>query len=78
MTRNQPRTIWEPPADLEPERCEVCGGEGHPFEIEIFHRGCRLKNAFPNAHKEKDGMLFFDPARMKENIKTLADHPENT
>jgi hypothetical protein len=45
--------------------CDVCGTRGDPLDIEVRHRSCRLKEAFPDAYAEKDGMLFFDPLKMR-------------
>jgi hypothetical protein len=63
------RLIWETDTDFEPETCELCGAEGHPFYIESFHRGCRLSEWFPNAYATKNGMLFFDPRKMREEFE---------
>jgi hypothetical protein len=64
---------WElPRIEGEPiVKCEICGGEGIADEIEIFHRGCRLSEAFPSAYEAKDGMLFFDPQKMREDLEKL-------
>ena len=62
---------WELPK-IEGEEvvaCEICGGEGVAAEIEIFHRGCRLGQAFPDAYEKKDGFLFFDPRKMREHME---------
>lgn len=61
--------IWEEETDFEPETCEVCGSEGHPLYIEIFHRGCRLSEWLPNAYEKKGGFLFFDPRKMREQLE---------
>ncbi len=53
----------------ELEKCEVCGVEADQLDIEIFHRACRFKRAFPDAYEEKDGLLFFDPAKMREQLE---------
>jgi len=55
----------------ELEKCEVCGAEAPPLDIEIFHRACRFKRAFANAYEERDGLLFFDPAKLTEQPETL-------
>ena len=41
--------------------CEHCGEElEDEFDLEIFHRGCRLKAAFPGTYKKENGLLIFD------------------
>ena len=55
------------------EKCDVCGAEGHTFDIEIFHRSCRFKAAIPDAYTRKDGLLFFDPVKMKEHLEKTKD-----
>ena len=77
MTKKFPRPPkgikWElPRIEGEPiVKCDVCGGEGIADEVEIFHRGCRLSEAFPNAYEKIDGMLFFDPRKMREDVEKL-------
>jgi len=59
--------------DEELEKCDICGAEGDPWEIEVFHRACRLKRAFPGAYREEDGLLFFDPEMMKQQMENGQD-----
>ena len=53
--------------------CEVCGTRGDPLDVEVRHRRCRLKAAFPDANEEKDGLMVFDPRKMREAIKAVGD-----
>jgi hypothetical protein len=32
-----------------------------------------LSQAFPNAYEEKDGMLFFDPRKMRDDADNVGD-----
>ncbi len=59
--------------DEELEKCEVCGAEGDPWEIEVFHRACRLKHAFPGAYREEGRLLLFDPEMMKRQMEKGED-----
>lgn len=45
-----------------PFKCEHCGGEEETeAELEVKHRACRLKAAFPGAYTEQgDGLVTFD------------------
>ncbi|MDO8616737.1 MAG: hypothetical protein Q7T33_13540 [Dehalococcoidia bacterium] len=53
----------------EIEKCPICGGEGDPWEIEVFHRACRLKRAFPGAYHRDGDLLFFDPEKMRQQLE---------
>jgi hypothetical protein len=57
------------PEELWPT-CDVCGVLGDPLDIEVLHRGCRFKALFPQAYEERDGMLFFDPKKMREQFES--------
>ena len=51
-------------------KCEYCNGEEETkIDLEIKHRACRLKAAFPGAYTERgDGLVTFD---MKKVVETL-------
>lgn len=53
----------------ERAKCAICGDEGHPYDIEIYHRGCRLSAAFPGAYRREGRLLSFDPTKMKEHLE---------
>lgn len=48
--------------------CDVCRQRGDPLDIEVLHRGCRLRRAFPDAYEETSGLLLFDPTKMDEDL----------
>lgn len=54
-------------------RCEYCGTEvGNETELEVEHRGCRLKAAFPAAYTEKGkGLLTFDMQKVSVELLYL-------
>lgn len=48
-------------------QCEVCGRyEREEYLLDIFHRGCRLKTAFPEATTETDGLVALDMTKLAE------------
>jgi hypothetical protein len=65
-----PDNIVEWNAEKLPEElwvtCRVCGERGDPLDIDVFHRGCRLSRALPEAYEERDGLLIFAPKKMRE------------
>ncbi len=57
--------IWE----QMNEKCDICGEEGDVWEIDVFHRACRLRRAFPGACSTEGGQILFDPAKIKEHLE---------
>lgn len=55
--------------------CEHCGQECESeFELEVEHRACRLKAAFPGAYTEQtDGLVAFDMKRVSETLGLFND-----
>ena len=51
------------------EKCEHCGVEADEDEIDIYHRSCRLKAAFPGAYTEAGGIVSFDVPKITEAIE---------
>lgn len=58
------------PAKRKKNICEVCGKEQNS-DGDIWHRGCRLKRAFPDCYERKDGLLFFDAKKIAKKIKEM-------
>jgi hypothetical protein len=52
------------------EKCEHCGVEADEDEIDIYHRSCRLKSAFPGAYTEAGGIVSFDVSKIAEAIES--------
>ena len=53
--------------------CEHCGAEvSDDFDLEIYHRGCRLAAAFPGAVKRDGGVLRFDMKKVAELLEQKA------
>ena len=51
-------------------RCEHCGAFcKDEWELEVYHRGCRLRAAFPNACTAEGPLLKFDIAKIKEELE---------
>ena len=50
------------------ETCQHCGATGDPQTIQVEHRGCRLKAAFPGAYTEEGGLISFDMASIQERL----------
>jgi hypothetical protein len=58
-----------PTREVVAAKCEICGKtEEDEFDVEIFHRGCRLKAAFPDSYKDIGGLLAFDPRKMLREL----------
>jgi len=50
--------------------CEHCGELCEDEDVlEVFHRGCRLKAAFPDAYEADGPLLMFDPRKMTAQFK---------
>jgi len=56
-------------------KCEQCGTECETeYELEIEHRSCRLKSAFPGAYTVKgDGLVTFDMKKVSESLGLFND-----
>ncbi len=56
-------------------KCEHCGAEVEDeFQLDIEHRACRLKVAFPGAYTEgADGLVTFDMKRVAESLGLFND-----
>lgn len=56
-------------------KCEHCGQEVETEEeLEIEHRSCRLKAAFPAAYTEQgDGLITFDMKKVVESLGLFSD-----
>jgi hypothetical protein len=56
-------------------RCEICQTECETeLELEVEHRACRLKAAFPGAYSEKsDGIVTFDMKHVAESLGLFND-----
>ncbi len=56
-------------------KCEHCGTEEETeFDLEIKHRSCRLKAAFPGAYTERgDGLISFDMKKISEALGLFDD-----
>lgn len=56
-------------------KCEYCGQEvDTEDELEIEHRACRLKAAFPGAYTEQgDGLVTFDMRKVSESLGLFND-----
>ncbi len=53
----------------EPIKCEHCGAECEDdFDLEVMHRGCRLKAAFPDCYTKEGPFLKFDVKKMAERM----------
>ena len=57
------------------ETCEHCGANVETEEqLEIEHRGCRLKAAFPAAYTEQgDGLVTFDMQKVATTLGLFRD-----
>ena len=54
-----------PESPAAPIRCPHCGGICQDSdELEILHRGCRLKAIFPECCKERGPLLIFDMSKV--------------
>lgn len=50
-------------------RCEHCGGICEDEDdLQVLHRGCRLKALFPDACTEDGPVLKFDVKKIKEQL----------
>lgn len=58
-----------------PFKCEHCGGEEETeIDLEVKHRACRLKAAFPGAYTEQgDGLVTFDMKKVAETLGLFDD-----
>jgi hypothetical protein len=56
-------------------KCEHCGTEVETeMELEVEHRACRLKAAFPGAYTEEgDGLVTFDMKKVSESLGLFND-----
>ena len=56
-------------------KCEICGRECESQEeLEVEHRGCRLKAAFPGAYNEQgDGLVTFDMKKVAKQLGLFED-----
>jgi hypothetical protein len=51
-------------------RCEHCGERCEDEDtLEVFHRGCRLKAAFPGCYEGDGPLLMFDPVKLAAYMK---------
>jgi hypothetical protein len=50
-------------------KCEHCGKICEDeWELDVMHRGCRLKAAFPDAYRKEGGLLIFDMEKIREKL----------
>jgi hypothetical protein len=50
-------------------RCEHCGQlTDDEWDLEIFHRGCRLRAAFPDCYETDGDTLKFDFEKIKAHL----------
>lgn len=56
-------------------KCEHCGEVANDeYDLEIHHRGCRLKAAFPGAYTEHlDGIVAFDMSKVVNQLGLFND-----
>lgn len=56
-------------------KCEQCGEEEKTeFDLEVKHRSCRLKAAFPGAYTERgDGLVSFDMGKVAQSLGLFKD-----
>jgi len=56
-------------------KCEHCGTICESeYELDIDHRSCRLKAAFPGAYSEElDGLVTFDVKKMADSLGLFKD-----
>ena len=55
---------------MDKVKCKHCGKiVQDEDELEIYHRGCRLKAAFPVAYTQKGSLLFFDLKKVTEELE---------
>lgn len=51
-------------------KCEYCGETCEDdWELEVYHRGCRLKAAFPDCYKQDGPLLEFDVKKIAEKLE---------
>ena len=51
------------------DKCEHCGTEAEDIDIQVFHRACRLKAAFPDSYEELGGgLVSFDMSKLKDKL----------
>ncbi len=49
--------------------CEHCGQEAEDlYDLDVGHRGCRLKAAFPGAYDQDGGLVTFDMAKVRAQL----------
>jgi len=63
--------------------CEVCGEQAESdLDLEVYHRACRLKAAFPGCYTQEGPLVMFDPRKMSQRLKrtgeTAEAQPETT
>lgn len=52
------------------EDCKKCEDRKECEDPQDFwHRGCRLRHAFPDATTKKDGLLFFDLKKIRKQLE---------
>lgn len=50
-------------------KCEYCGGVCEDdFELQVFHRSCRFKAAFPTTYKTEGGIVSFDVSAIRDQL----------
>ena len=59
-------------------KCEHCGGvTADEWELEIFHRGCRLRAAFPECcTTTEDGLMILDFSKLKDKLDEVLNGPD--
>lgn len=50
------------------ETCEHCGTEADDYDIEIFHRSCRLSAAFPAAASQEGALVTFNMDAIRDKL----------
>lgn len=51
-------------------KCEHCGAICEDeLELDVRHRGCRFKAAFPDCYEKKAGLLVFDVKKIAAKLE---------
>ena len=62
---------------MSEHKCPHCGEvENSEFDLEIFHRGCRLKANFPDCYESKNGILSFDVKKVFKRLEERGKEAE--